>query len=160
MPIWRHQEDAIAWAWERTAILWHHGMGSGKTRTTLEFIARKMKQRGIGRILVCCPKAVIAAWGKQTGLWSEGVRVLLLEKGTSKQKDGQVTAALADTSPLIIVCNYETVWRLKSVEKVKWDVIVHDEIHRLKSASASPRGGLGNYAKRIRRRFGSACRAR
>ena len=147
MPIWRHQEDAIAWAWERTAILWHHGMGSGKTRTTLEFIARKMKDRGISRILVCCPKAVIAAWAKQCGLWIDGVRVILLEKGTSKQKDAQVMAALADTSPLIVVCNYETVWRLKSVEKVKWDVIVHDEIHRLKSASGVTSRWAGKLCK-------------
>lgn len=147
MPIWRHQEDAIAWAWERTAILWHHGMGSGKTRTTLEFIARKMRERGVSRILVCCPKAVIAAWAKQCGLWIDGVRVLLLDKGTSKQKDGQVAAALADTSPLIVVCNYETVWRLKSVEKVKWDVIVHDEIHRLKSASGVTSRWAGKLCK-------------
>lgn len=147
MPIWAHQEDAIRWAWDRCAVLLHHGMGSGKTRTTLEFVARKMKERGVSRILVCCPKAVIAAWGKQTGLWTEGVRVLLLEKGTSKDKDGLITAALADTSPLIVVVNYETVWRLKSVEKVRWDVIVHDEIHRLKSASGVTSRWAGKLCK-------------
>ena len=147
MPIWRHQEDAIAWAWNRLVVLLHHGMGSGKTRTTLELIQRKMQERGISRILVCCPKAVIAAWGKQTSLWISGVRVILLDRGDGKKKESQVLAALADTSPVMFVVNYESVWRLKSVEKTKWDVIVYDEIHRLKSASGVASRWAGKLCK-------------
>ena len=146
--IWRHQEEAIAWAEARLAnghkyAIFAHGMGSGKTRTTLEFIAR----RGISRVLVCCPKAVIAAWAKQGGLWLSGVRVVLLDKGGSKEKAKVVEAALADTSPMIVVVNYDSAWRIKPLEKVNWDVIVHDEIHRLKSPSGTASRWAGKLCK-------------
>ena len=119
MKLWQHQEDAINWAWDRPWAIWHHGMGSGKTRTTLEFITRWLAAHGGSRILVCCPKAVIAAWQKQVSLWAPHIRIVALQKGTSDSKATQVQAALADTSPCIIVCNYESVWRIKLIEKTK-----------------------------------------
>ena len=150
--IWRHQEEAIEWAEARLAngqkyVIFCHGMGSGKTRTTLELLARRMATHGISRVLVCCPKAVIAAWAKQGLLWLPGVRVVLLDKGGSKDKAKVVAAAMADTSPMILVCNYDSAWRITSLEKVKWDAIVHDEIHRLKSPSGRASRWAGKLCK-------------
>lgn len=147
MALWQHQEDAINWAWDRPWAIWHHGMGSGKTRTTLEFLTRWLAERGGSRILVCCPKAVIAAWQKQVGLWAPHIRIVALEKGTSDAKAKQVQAALADTSPCIIVCNYESVWRIKLIEKTRWDFIVWDEVHRLKSPSGVASRWAGKMCK-------------
>jgi len=129
--LWQHQEDAIRWALDRQAAILHHGMGSGKTRTALEYLRRL----GANRTLVCCPKAVIPAWSKQIGMWFPELRVVPLDQNGSAAKDKAVTAALADTSPVLVVCNYESVWRLKSVEKARWDCFIWDEIHRLKSAT-------------------------
>ena len=150
--IWRHQDEAIEWAEARLAngqkyVIFAHGMGSGKTRTTLELLARRMATHGISRVLVCCPKAVIAAWAKQGLLWLPGVRVVLLDKGGSKEKAKVVSAAMADTSPMILVCNYDSAWRITSLEKVKWDAIVHDEIHRLKSPSGRASRWAGKLCK-------------
>ena len=150
--IWRHQDEAIEWAEARLAngqkyVIFAHGMGSGKTRTTLELLARRMATHGISRVLVCCPKAVIAAWAKQGLLWLPGVRVVLLDKGGSKEKAKVVAAAMADTSPMILVCNYDSAWRITSLEKVKWDAIVHDEIHRLKSPSGRASRWAGKLCK-------------
>lgn len=146
MRLWKHQEEAIAWAWNRQAVFWGHGMGSGKTRTTLEFLLRKAKARGWSRVLVCCPKAVIAAWKKQCGLWAADIRVVALERGSSAAKEKELKAALEDPSPCIVVCNYETVWRIKSIEKTRWDYLVWDEVHRLKS----PSGVASRWAARVR----------
>ena len=129
--LWQHQEDAIRWALDRQSALLHHGMGSGKTRTALEYLRRL----GANRTLVCCPKAVIPAWVKQAKMWFPELRVAALEQNGSAAKDKAVAAALADTSPVLVICNYESVWRLKSVEKARWDCLVWDEIHRLKSAT-------------------------
>ena len=150
--IWRHQEEAIEWAEARLAngqkyVIFCHGMGSGKTRTTLELLARRMATHGISRVLVCCPKAVIAAWAKQGLLWLPGVRVVLLDKGGSKEKAKSLASAMADTSPMIVVCNYDSAWRITSLEKVKWDAIVHDEIHRLKSPSGRASRWAGKLCK-------------
>ena len=151
--IWRHQEEAIEWAEARLEsghryVIFAHGMGSGKTRTTLEFLARQMKARGISRVLVCCPKAVIPAWAKQAGMWTPGVRVLLLTKGTARDKAKEVEAALCDLSPLIVVVNYDSAWRCPALEKTKWDAIVHDEIHRLKAPSGAASRWAGKLCKR------------
>jgi SNF2 family DNA or RNA helicase len=150
--IWRHQQEAIEWAEARLAsgkkyAIFAHGMGSGKTRTTLEFLARMMRDRGITRILVCCPKAVIPAWHKQGGLWLSGVRVGMLTKGGSKEKAKEVEAALADPSPVIIVVNYDSAWRIKPLATTKWDAIVHDEIHRLKAPTGSASKWAGKLCK-------------
>jgi SNF2 family DNA or RNA helicase len=146
VSLWRHQEEAIAWAWGRKAVLWGHGMGSGKTRTTLEYLVRQAEGGGWSRTLVACPKAVIAAWKKQVSIWAPHIRVVALEKGSSAAKEKQLQAALADPTPCIVVCNYETVWRIKSIEKTKWDFLVWDEVHRLKS----PSGVASRWAARVR----------
>lgn len=146
--LWQHQIDAIAYVMGRLASLLWVGMGAGKTRIALECIRRVIEAGGSCRVLVGCPKAVMAAWAKQAGLWLPGVRVLVLERGTAAQKESQIAAALADTSPIIIVGNYETLWRIGSLEKMRWDMLVWDEVHRLKS----PSGAASRWAARICKR--------
>lgn len=139
--LWAHQKAAISWALDRHYAILNHGVGCGKTRTTLEIL----RSLGASRTLVCCPVAVIPAWCKQVGLWLPEVRVVPLLKGTSKRKDELVAAALSDTTPVIIVVNYETAWRMKSLDRVRWDALVWDEVHRLKA----PSGAASRWAGRI-----------
>ena len=143
--LWQHQLDGIEYARDRQWSLFWVGMGAGKTRMTIEVIRDILSAARGARILVGCPKAVKAAWQKQMGLWMPGVRVLVLDKGTSKDKEAEVQAALADTSPLVVVGNYETLWRMPILEKLRWDVLVWDEVHRLKS----PSGAASRWAARI-----------
>jgi SNF2 family DNA or RNA helicase len=145
--LWSHQRDAIKWSEDRTAVLLHHEMGCGKTRTAIEILKRRMARgdRGGFAVLVACPKAVIAAWVKQCSLWWPDVRVVPLTKGTSAQKAKQVEAALADRTPVVFVVNYETAWRMPILEKTPWSAIVWDEVHRLKS----PSGAASRWASRV-----------
>ena len=139
--LWQHQKDAIAWSIGRLACLLHMGMGTGKSRCLLEIL----KAEGLSRVLICCPRAVIPAWQKQAQLWLPGYRVLLLSKGSSRQKDEAVQAALADSRPILVVTNYESAWRIASLEKSSWDCLVYDEIHKLKS----PSGTASRWAARM-----------
>lgn len=139
--LWAHQQAAISWALDRYQAILNHGVGCGKTRTALEIV----KHFAASRTLVCCPVAVIPAWQKQVGLWLPDVRVLALTKGSSKRKDELVEAALADTTPVIIVVNYETAWRMRSLERIRWDALVWDEVHRLKA----PSGAASRWAGRV-----------
>jgi SNF2 family DNA or RNA helicase len=143
--LWTHQQEAIAWADGRRDVLLWIGMGAGKTRTTLEIIKRMMLAGSIRRILVGCPKAVIPAWAKQAAMWLPEIRVLLLDRGTSADKGRRLMAAMADTSPVIVVGNYESLWRIKEIEKLSWDCLVWDEVHRLKS----PSGAASKWAAKM-----------
>lgn len=152
--LWTHQQEAIEWAaGRREALLWL-GMGCGKTRVALELIKRAMLAGSIRRILVGCPKAVIPAWAKQVSLWLPEIRIVLLDRGTSEAKGRQIIAALADTRPVIIVGNYESLWRIKEIEKTSWDMLIWDEVHRLKS----PSGAAGKWAARMGKKNSAAKR--
>jgi superfamily II DNA or RNA helicase len=139
--MWRHQQEAVEWAIDRQHALLHMGMGTGKSRCLIELLMRA----GCRNVLICCPKAVVPAWGKQASLWLSGYRVLLLTKGTSAQKEKLLSAALADNSPLVVVVNYETAWRLPAIEKTRWDALCYDECHRLKA----PSGTTSRWAARM-----------
>lgn len=135
----------MEWAKDRTAALLHHGMGCGKTLTSITLIQRVVEAKASCRVLVCCPKAVIAAWQKQCGLWAPHIRVVALDQGTGKAKEQALRQALSDSSALIVVCNYESAWRIGLFEKTKWDMLVWDEVHRLKS----PSGKASRWASRM-----------
>lgn len=132
---WQHQEEAIEWAMGRgnAPALLHLGMGCGKTRIALEIMLRIMRERDRFIGLVGCPKAVIAAWEKQGQLWAPELRVVAVAGSTPAKKKAVVEHAVADRSPLLLVGNYETLCRLQPIEKLSYDVICWDEVHRLKA---------------------------
>lgn len=139
--LWQHQREAVEWSAGRQHCLLHMGMGTGKSRCLLEIL----KGESLGRVLICCPKAVIPAWGKQAGLWLPEYRIVLLTDGSSKQKEKLVSAALADSRPLIVVANYESAWRIPLIEKTAWDALCYDECHKLKA----PSGTTSRWAARM-----------
>lgn len=143
--LWQHQREAIMYARGRLAVILYIGMGAGKTRTAIEILKEYLLGRHAPRVLVCCPKAVVDAWAKQMRMWWPEVRVLCLTKGTAAEKEQQVKAATADLSPLIVVVNYETAWRMPITEKIKWTALVWDEVHRLKA----PSGATSRWAARM-----------
>lgn len=137
MSLWKHQQEAIAWAVGRRDCIYHMGMGTGKTRVAIEVVLAEIAAKPGCRVLVGCPRAVRPAWEKQFKLWAPHVRVLVLDRGTAKDKEKLVRAALADTTPIVIVGNYETLWRMPVLEKTQFDVLVWDEVHRLKAPSGA-----------------------
>lgn len=145
--LWGHQREAIMYARGKRDVILHLGMGCGKTRTAIEIIKEVLIGRLSGRVLICCPKAVCAAWAKQFSMWAPEMRVLILDAdvGTAADKEKALKAALADTSPLAVVINYESAWRVAAIEKTKWDILVYDEVHRLKA----PSGKAGRWAARM-----------
>lgn len=151
MPVglWGHQREAIMYARGKRDVILHLGMGCGKTRTAIEIIREVILGRLNVRILICAPKAVVAAWAKQFGMWMPEMRVLILDAdtGSSKDKETALKAALADTSPLAAAINYESAWRVGLIEKTKWTVLVYDEVHRLKSPSGKASRWAGRMGK-------------
>jgi superfamily II DNA or RNA helicase len=156
--LWQHQQEAISWVLDQFAAgkpaLLDMGMGTGKTRCALEIAASLLAKGSISRILVGCPRAVIDAWATtQIPRWLPEVRVLALTQATSKKKSEAIEAALADTSPLIVVGNYESLWRMPVTLKVKWGLVVWDEVHRLKAV----RGSASKWASKMAKTHSRCC---
>lgn len=143
--LWKHQAEAIDYAASRQWSIWHLGMGTGKTRAEIEVVRNCAAGGGGTRFLVVCPKAVIAAQVKQFSLWAPEIRVVALDRGTSRDKERRLSTALADTSPLVVIVNYETAWRMPLIEQTPWAMLVYDEVHRLKA----PSGAASRWAARM-----------
>lgn len=150
--LWQHQQEALAWVLSQfdklLPALLDMGMGTGKTRVAIEVLRAILKgyTARYFRCLVCCPKAVIDAWVlKQLPTWMPEIRVLALDQSSSKAKEKALAAALADTSPLVVVVNYESAWRLDGLQTIEWSLVIWDEVHRLKSHS----GKAAKWAKKL-----------
>jgi SNF2 family DNA or RNA helicase len=119
---WSHQSAAAAWLAARMAGLLAMDMGTGKTFTAL------------------------------LALLKENLPLVFvdLSRGTGKQRAERLQAAMQTASGkrLIVVVNYESVWRsalATTIEAVKWSAIVLDESHRIKS----PGGTSSRYLARL-----------
>lgn len=145
--LWGHQREAIMYSRGKRDVILHLGMGCGKTRVAIEILKEVMLGIVSGRVLICCPKAVCDAWLRQFSLWLPEMRVLVLDAdvGTSADKEVALKKALADLSPLAVVINYESAWRVAAIEKQKWNILVYDEVHRLKA----PSGKQSRWASRM-----------
>src|SRR5690606_13471749 len=113
-------------------------MGSGKTKVAVDLITNRNHKR----VLVVCPKSAMAdVWARQVPMYSHiPIDVVVLDGSTAGKKMAQAKAALAQAEeagrPLILVVNYESVWRepLGSfLKQAGLDCVVLDESHRIKS---------------------------
>lgn len=140
--LWDHQQKTIDFAVNKSAAGIFSGMGSGKTRTAIEIV----KQRGHKLILVVCPKACLESevWPQQFELYMKDVSHLSvsLANGTVQKRADFLTYTLQKlpaTYALIVVVNYDSVWRgqlADKILKIQWDCVIADESHRIKAAGS------------------------
>jgi len=137
-PSWAHQKRAFQFAKNLPAVGLFMEMGSGKTKVAVDLITN----RGHKRTLVVCPKsAMVDVWARQVPIHSHiPIDVVILDGSSVGKKMEQAKAALAwaeeTDRPVILVVNYESVWRepLGSfLKQAGLDCVVLDESHRIKS---------------------------
>ncbi len=155
---WRHQKAAFKFCLNLFAagfrgILLAMGMGTGKSLVACMLVVHLMARR----VLIACPLRVAPVWVTQFER-HVGVPVVIValdeEIGSvaSKQKEAAEKMKLAQVlgRPFIAVINYDSVWRdpfASWAEKVPWDLVIADEIHRIKS----PSGKASLFFKRLRK---------
>jgi SNF2 family DNA or RNA helicase len=114
-------------------------MGVGKTLVALMVLASLAPQR----VLICCPLRVVPVWEKEINKHLDLPLIVVplddrIGSVAAKTKLAAEKLRLAEGTgrPLVIIINYESVWRnpfIDWVESIPWGLIVSDECHRLKA---------------------------
>ena len=139
--LWKHQEEAVAFAQTKRGAILALEMGLGKTFCALELARRWEAQQ----VLVLAPLSVVdEVWPKEIERHAPGEFVITalgaaargtVAKKTDRAKGG-AQYARAHRKKHIVVLNYESAWRqplagwLKSQQ---WDLLIMDESHRIKN---------------------------
>ena len=153
-PSWTHQKRAFQFAKSLPAVGLFMEMGSGKTKVAVDLITN----RGHKRALVVCPKSAMAdVWARQVPVHSHiPIGVVILDGSSAAKKMEQAKAALARAGeagrPIILVVNYESVWRepLGSfLKQAGLDCVVLDESHRIKSPGSRVSLYCADLGKRV-----------
>ena len=140
---WKHQLAALRYLMEEehssAALLLK--MGAGKTKIWIDLINNK----DFELTLIVCPYKAARVWVKQFPIHSVNQSILVenLCEYSSKGKVELMTKRLQEQKSgckSVYIINYDSIWRepfrsfIKS--KVKFDAIICDESHRLKSPSS------------------------
>jgi SNF2 family DNA or RNA helicase len=137
------------------------GLGVGKSRVAI-VCAEEMGESGANRVLILAPLSVVPAWEKQfqeyaTREWE----VCLLNKGGVSRKaklaKDAMKRATAFARPVVVIVNYESARGPAFADLAMhggWDLLVCDEIHKLKSPTGTTSRWVSRLAKTIKKRLG------
>lgn len=157
--VWEHQARGIEFALAHSATLLGMPMGSGKTATTVWTVNRERSKR----VLILCPNKVRGVWPREILKWSRLPWHVVDGKRPAKVKNArpqdlkvnerlhQAEACLFDCPceavTHCVVMNYEMLVHepiASWIPTLPLDVVVYDEVHRLKS----PTGVMSKTAAR------------
>ena len=126
-----YQNQAADFLFETDRAMILAPVGAGKTLIALVAIRDMIAAGHAKRVLVIAPKRVCqTVWPVECPKWTPELTVSVAV-GTPKQRK-----AALDSDAHIVVANYDTLQQL-STEKLKFDIIVFDELTRLKNPSGA-----------------------
>lgn len=154
-----HQVIGTHLIMELPATYLAHDMRTGKSYCV---VAAVMNMPDCMLTLITCPKCVIDSWVDQFSKHAAApVEVVALKDGTLAKRTRQAQQAVALASirkqKLVVVINLEAVWQSdfgKWALAQNWDMVVGDELHRIKSPSGETSKLFGKLGARARRRVG------
>ena len=143
-----YQNQAADFLFEHDRAMVLAPVGAGKTALTLVAIRDMLRDGHANRVLVLAPKRVcVNVWPTECRKWTPEL-ALSVAVGTPKQRK-----AALDAPTHIVVANYDTLQQL-STEKLKFDIIVFDELTRLKNPSGARFKALAKVIDQIPIRWG------
>jgi SNF2 family DNA or RNA helicase len=157
-PFWRHQFRGYEFCIDKFAagrhgVLLAMGMGTGKSLVALAVMLRLRARR----IMICAPLRVVQVWLGQIERHVDATLIVVgLDEDAGSVAEKRDLAALklrlaeAANAPFIVVINYDSAWRepfASWAEKQRWDLVILDEAHRIKS----PSGKASLCFKRLRK---------
>lgn len=167
--VWEHQARAIEFAVNSSAALWAIAMGGGKTATAV-WTANRLRT---GRVVIVCPNKVRGVWPREVAKWSSlGWHVVdgkrpARRKGARPQ-DLKVAERLHEAEGNLFDCPCEAVVHaavfnyemLAHAPVDTWvppqpiDLVIYDEVHRLKSPTGKVSKVAASWVDFTDRRIG------
>lgn len=152
--LWPHQSEAFHKLKDLRAGGLFAEMGTGKTLVALKLL----EHWGTSRVLIVCPKAVMAVWQSEFAKHTEGWRVEVLNQASvSKKAEAmQQTLKVSNGYRLAIITNYESAWREplgKMFLQQPPEVVVLDESHRAKAPGGRASHYFARLGPKVRRRL-------
>lgn len=144
-----YQEDAADFLYERERALVLAPVGAGKTAITLTAIRDMVADGHIKRVLVVAPLRVASSvWPVEAKVWAPELKVGVA-CGTPRERH----AAVHDVTYNIVTVNYDNLVWLSNYD-LQFDVIVFDELTRMKNPSGVRFKALSKVIDRIPIRWG------
>jgi SNF2 family DNA or RNA helicase len=162
---WRHQKAAFKFCLDKFAvgmrgILLACGMGTGKSLVACMVVLAV----GARRALIACPLRVVPVWITQFER-HVGIPVVIValdeDVGAVAKKvelaSEKLKLAQAHGVPFIAVINYDSAWREpfgQWAQKIHWDLVIADEVHKIKAATGRASKFFARLAARADYRLG------
>ena len=121
------QLDGIAFAAAAGRAVLADDMGLGKTIQGIGVAQLLSRESVVEKVLIVCPTSLKSQWRSEIHRFSDRDCQLVL--GSAPQRATQY-----DNSCFFTICNYEQVLRdIKSIDQIRWDLIILDEGQRIKN---------------------------
>jgi superfamily II DNA or RNA helicase len=144
--LWTFQREASHQATKHVGFLLWMPTGTGKTPTSLAIVNRRFRRGQVNRVMVVVPLSLIEQWVEAIERWLPHARVIT-----------DPHAPAGDDELVFFVCHYEwarTDRQLRQLRKKPFDMIVADEIHKMKSRSSKQSRRLWLIGKTAMYRLG------
>ena len=143
------KEDIVSiihqWVIGETGILNANEMALGKTFESIValYIIRELFKRKHDRapkILFLTKSSIVKTGGtyREFERWDPDCKVLSLD-GSASPQDRELMATLCKSGKFVLLTNYEAVRTTKAIRTTPWDIVIMDEVHKLKGG-ANPSG--------------------
>ena len=111
-------------------------MGLGKTIQSIAFLAYlKQFQKKNGYFLVVVPKSTMPNWSRECKLWCPRLNVVVLNP--VKEEREETLELISQHKFEVVITSYEGVnICINKLRKIKWEVLIIDEAHRIKNENA------------------------
>ena len=125
-------------------------MGLGKTIQSIAFMSfLKLYKKKNGYFLVIVPKSTMPNWSRECKLWCPSLNVIVLNP--VKEEREETLKKISKHKFEVVITSYEGVnICINKLKKIKWELLIIDEAHRIKNENALLSRNVRNLESKFR----------